>query len=161
MKLLIFLLLAAGALPACAQWHWIDLQGRSVFSDQPPPAAIPEKNIRRQPGSARPQTPGAERGASSEPASGAAPAPTGEDKALQAKLRQAEEAESAKQKAEQERTARLRSENCQRARQARMGLELGGRIARVNEKGEREFLDEAGIAAERQRIDALMAADCQ
>ena len=87
--------------------------------------------------------------------------PTGEDKALQAKRKQAEQAESAKQQAEQERIARQQAENCQRARLARVGLDAGGRIARVNEKGEREFLDESGIAAERQRIDAIVASDCQ
>ncbi|MFZ9638570.1 MAG: DUF4124 domain-containing protein [Hylemonella sp.] len=161
MKRLLLLLLTLTAAPVFGQWHWIDLQGRSVFSDQPPPAGIPEKNIRRQPGAARPAVPGSDKTMAPETEPSRLPVPTGEDKALQAKRRQAEQAESAKQQAEQERIARQQAENCQRARLARVGLDAGGRIARVNEKGEREFLDESGIAAERQRIDAMVASDCQ
>ena len=53
MKLLRLTLLGlALALPAAgfAQWQWIDKDGRKVFSDRPPPADVPDKNILSQPG---------------------------------------------------------------------------------------------------------------
>lgn len=159
---LLVLTVALGGTAARAQWQWIDRHGHPVFSDRPPPPDIPERDIRRQPGMASvpPQ-------AAATPASVAAsqaPAasrPSGEDKTLTEKARRAESAEAARRQAEQERTARLQAESCARARQTRAGLAAGGRVARTNEKGEREFLDEAGIAAEMQRIDAIIAADCK
>ena len=163
---LILPLLAIGAgllnLPAQAQWHWIDKNGRPVFSDRAPPPDIPEKNIRRQPGS-RPvalQAIPLSEAATAPKATASAPA-AGEDKALTARKQQAEQAEAAKRQAEEERMARLRADSCARARQAKAGLDSGVRIARTNEKGEREFLDDAARAAEAQRIDAVIASDCK
>lgn len=161
------LLLAALAALTCAaagaQWHWIDRHGRSVFSDRPPPPDIPEKNIRRQSGprvSALDTVPAGE-AASPAQVKASVPRPAGEDKALVEKRRLAADAEAAKRKTEEERLARLQAESCTRARQAKAGLDAGGRIARTNEKGEREFLDDAGRAAEAQRIAAIIAADCK
>ena len=149
-------------LPVQAQWHWIDRNGRPVFSDLPPPSDIPEKNIRRQPGQRPALTQAAPTGQAAGAPAGAASAPaTSEDKALAARKQQVEEAEAAKRKAEEDRVARIQAESCARARQTRTGLASGGRVARTNAKGEREFLDEAGIAAEIQRIDAIIAADCK
>ncbi len=160
MKLILLLWLTLAAAPSLAQWHWIDPQGRSVFSDQPPPPNLPEKNIRRKPGT-RVLPPQADTPTLAEQAAAPLVKPSQDDQALQTKRRALEEAEAAKRRAEENRAAQLRAESCVRARQARAGLDMGGRIARVNEKGEREFLDEAGIAAERQRIDAIMASDCR
>ncbi|WP_412179990.1 DUF4124 domain-containing protein, partial [Variovorax paradoxus] len=53
MKFLLSLLLGSICLlplAADAQWQWIDKNGKKVFSDQPPPTDIPEKNIVRRAG---------------------------------------------------------------------------------------------------------------
>ncbi|TNF62372.1 MAG: DUF4124 domain-containing protein, partial [Burkholderiales bacterium] len=34
---------------AHAQWQWVDDAGRKVFSDTPPPATVPERNVLRRP----------------------------------------------------------------------------------------------------------------
>ena len=40
-------------------------------------------------------------------------------------------------------------------------MQSGVRIQQMNAKGEREFLDDAGRAAETQRLQGVIAADCK
>jgi hypothetical protein len=56
---------------------------------------------------------------------------------------------------------KARAENCARAKQARISYESGVRLARVNEKGEREMVDDAARATELKRIKAIIDADCK
>jgi len=160
MKLLRIALLAACTLPAVclAQWQWIDKDGRKVFSDQSPPASIPPQNILRQKG-----TPLAAQAAAVEPAKPAASAPklSGKDKQLEEKKKQAEAAEAEKKKAEEEQLAKARADNCARAKRAKAGFDSGIRMARTNDKGEREIMDDAARAAESKRIEAVIANDCK
>jgi hypothetical protein len=147
------------ALTASAQWQWLDKDGRKVFSDRPPPAEVPEKNILKRPGG-RAAAPAAAPGAA--PVAAPSPAsPAGMDKSLQEKRKQAEDAEAAKRKADDERNAAIRSENCSRAQQAKAGLDSGARMARINEKGEREFMDENALAAESQRLQSIINENCR
>ncbi len=155
------------AIAAQAQYQWVDKDGRRVFSDRPPPADIPDKNVLTQPRGARaPQAaPVAGPAASaSEPASAATaarPPAAGVDKALEEKKKQNEAAEAARKKADEERAAASRAENCKRAMSAKATLESGMRMARVNDKGEREVLDDAQRAAELKRVNAIIASDCK
>ncbi|MDP3702206.1 MAG: DUF4124 domain-containing protein [Hylemonella sp.] len=158
---LICVALCLYALVASAQWQWMDKDGRKVFSDRPPPADVPEKSILKRPGGRG----SAGAVAPAVPAPGAAPGATaaaaGVDKSLQDKKKQAEDAEAAKRKAEEERNARLMAENCNRARQAKSGLDSGARMSRINEKGEREFMDESALAAEGQRLQSIINENCR
>ena len=56
--------------------------------------------------------------------------------------------------------ARLRDAHCTRLRDAWVTLESGVRLARTLHNGEREVLDDAARAAERQRLQGLLASDC-
>jgi hypothetical protein len=147
------------AFSASAQWQWLDKDGRRVFSDRPPPADVPEKNILKRPGSRGTFAPAP--AAAPAPAGAAAAPQAGVDKSLEEKRKQAEAAEAAKRKEEEERNARIRAENCSRAQQAKSGIDSGARIARINEKGEREFLDESGLAAESQRLQTIINENCR
>jgi len=153
--------LCALSLSVSAQWQWIDKEGRKVFSDRPPPADVPERNILKQPGSHLQisDTPAAKAPAAPAPAATARPA--GEDPALVQKKKQAADAEAAKRQQEDERVARIRADNCSRARQAKAGLEAGGRLSRINEKGERVYLDDAERAAEAQRLQGIIDDNCR
>jgi hypothetical protein len=164
MKLLRLTLLGlACTLPAVgfAQWQWVDNNGRKVYSDQSPPANIPAKNILRQPGVTG--TPVVATEAVAEPAKVQASAPkiTGKDKQLEEKKKQAEAAEAEKKKAEEEQLAKARAENCARAKRAKAEMDSGVRIARMNDKGEREIMDDAARAVESKRIDGIVASDCK
>jgi hypothetical protein len=152
--------LACAAAPlAFAQWQWVDKDGRKVFSDQPPPADVPANKILRRPGSRA-----AEAMAEPAPAAVAAPAApkvSGKDKELEDKKKQAAAAEADKKKAQEEETARLRAENCDRAKRAKATIDSGVRLSTVNDKGEREIMDDNARAAEAKRVDNVIARDCK
>lgn len=153
------MVMAAGA--ASAQWQWIGADGRKVFSDTPPPASVPEKNVLKRPGARAASSSGTESADEPAAAPAAAPAPgAGQDAQLEARKKQAEEAEAAKRKAELERVAKARAENCERAKRAKATLDSGVRIATTNAKGEREIMDDDARAAEGRRLDQIIASDC-
>ena len=169
MKMLHLILMATIAglcFSAAAQWQWIDKDGRKVFSDRAPPPDILEKNIVKRPAGRLPPATlpadsaddGAVPPVSAPPTFGKT---TGLDKELEAKKKQAQDAEQAKRKADEERVARERIENCVRAKQAKAAYESSGPIARINAAGQREVLDEAARAGELKRIQAIMASDCK
>ncbi|MFT4268586.1 MAG: DUF4124 domain-containing protein [Xenophilus sp.] len=164
MKLLNTALVACAlAMPviASAQWQWVDSQGRKVFSDQPPPLDVPEKNILRRPHgrhSAAAAPAASETAPTSPPPADKA---AGVDKELEEKTRKAEEAEKAKRAAEAKKAAQAKADSCSQARQGKATIDSGMRMARVNDKGEREILDDDARAAEQQRLQSIIDSNCQ
>jgi Domain of unknown function (DUF4124) len=169
MPLALVLTLAVLPLDGHAQWKWRDAQGRVTVSDRPPPPDVPAGNILAKPPGAdqkaRPAAPTTPTTTASADGAASAPAkPTGAvnvDPELEARKKKAEQDEAAKVKeAEDKRAAEMR-ENCQRARSQMASLESGMPIRRVNEKGEREVLDDAQRAAETARTREAIAANCK
>lgn len=162
--LVVLTALSAGAY---AQWQWVDKDGRKVFSDRAPPPGVPDKNILRRPGQPKivlnpVDAETADTGATASTSSAAStPKISGVDKDLAEKKKKAEQQEAAKRKAEEDRVAKAKADNCARAKQAKAGLDSGVRLARTNQQGEREVLDDAARAAESQRIQAIMDTDCK
>jgi len=152
------------AAPAHAQWAWRDKDGRVNASDRPPPRDVADKDIISRPAPPRAAAP---RAAASAPTAGgtasaaaqAAPAPA--DTELQARKKAAEQEKSAKTKAEEEKATAQRADNCRRARAHLVTMDTGQRMVRINDKGEREVLDDAGRADEVRRAREVMAADCR
>lgn len=159
---LIGLVLAASA---HAQWKWRDAKGNVQYSDMPPPAGVPEKDILQRPPGARPiviLAPQAAAAASAAPAPrAAASAPTKAEQEAAARQKKDKDAEAAKQKDEERRLAAVRRDNCSRAQANLRELQSGARLARTNEAGERTFMDEAQIAAEVSRTREIIASDCR
>jgi hypothetical protein len=154
--------------PAHAQWAWRDANGRITASDRPPPNTVADKDIVSRPKAGKLTTagtaPGAPAASASAPAapSAAAEAPkTALDKEVEARKTKAEQEQLAKKKADEAKQAAIKAENCQRARQQMASLDSGIRIARVNAKGEREILDDAGRAAETNKAREVIASDCR
>ncbi len=156
--LLAGLLIAAVPVDAQAQWKWRDAQGRITVSDLPPPRGVPDKDILQRPEAPRRASPPA--AAASDSPSVAASAPATADKDLEARKRAADQERQAKAKAEEDKLAAQRAENCRRARQHLASLESGQRIVRFNDKGEREFIDDATRAAEARRARDVIGTDC-
>jgi hypothetical protein len=157
-------LLCLAPLAASAEWQWLDKDGHKVFSDQPPPPDIAPNRILKQQGARGTAAPTQSAAApTAAPNAGVEPAlkPAGKDKALEERRKQAEAAEAEKKKAEEAKVAALRAENCMRARSAKANLESGQRMAVVNDKGEREYIDDARRASEVQRVDGIIARDCR
>lgn len=162
------------SMAASAQWQWTDKDGHKVFSDRAPPQDIPERNILKRPGGSGKMAstaaaatnlavsaPAVASAASGPQAAASAPRPSGVDKELAEKKKKVEEAELAKRKAEEEKVLKAKVENCARAKQAKTNFDSGIRIAQINDKGEREVMDDAARAAEVKRIQSIIDADCK
>lgn len=171
-RLLMLWCVCAAPLVAGAQWQWLDREGKKVFSDQPPPLDVPEKNVLRRPGApnARPSAAApapfdapvsAADGARSPTGAASAAKPAGVDKDLEEKARKAEEAEKAKQAAETQKVAKAKADNCNRARQGKATFDSGIRVARLNAQGEREVMDDKARASEQQRLQGIIDSDCR
>ena len=75
--------------------------------------------------------------------------------------RRAEQEDAAKKEQEKRAEAKDKEENCRAARAQLVGLESGVRQSRINEKGERVFLDEQQSAAELDRARKAAQAWCK
>jgi Domain of unknown function (DUF4124) len=181
LRILGLALLVASLSPlAQAQWSWKDKSGNRVFSDQPPPSSIPDKDILKRPAGARaantsaapaaPQitatldpaaTAKPPQGAASAAATGASGAKAGADPELEKRKKAEEAAQAAKKKAEEEKIAAARKENCERARKGKADFDSGRRIGTTNAKGETEFISDAARAQETKRLQEIISSDCK
>lgn len=147
------------ALPCAAQWKWRDAQGRIQYSDRPPPTDVRDRDILTRPAAA-PAAPRTAPAASAATPPMTASAPTS-DPALEARRRQVEAPQEQARREEEARLARQKVENCARAKEYARTVESGQRISRTNDKGEREFLDDAQRAREAARAREIIASDCR
>jgi Domain of unknown function (DUF4124) len=168
--MLLLACLALGlAASAQAQWKWRDKGGQIHVSDLPPPHAVPDKDILQRPTASRFAAQAASAASAAAPAASAAgvaaPASVPGDNKLAAEVEarrvKAQEEEKARRKAVEEANVTIRADNCQRARRSLVTLESGQRIARTNDKGEREILDDKARAEETQRARRIVASDCK
>jgi hypothetical protein len=162
--LTLFAALCMAVAPAQAQWKWRDKDGRITVSDRPPPRDVPERDVLSKPSVESRRAAAAQAAASA--ASGADPAvpqaaPTAMEREVQSRKKAAEQEQAAKVKADEEKLAAQRAENCRAARGHLAALESGQRIARTNDKGEREVLDDKGRADEMRRAREVVASDCR
>ena len=158
--LLGLLALAATAASAQSIWKWRDRDGHVMVSDRPPGPEIPDKDILQRPNAAR--LPAAS-GDTAQPVAAAASAGTDKDlEARKNKLAQSQAAaKEAKANADKERLGAEKAQNCQRARNQLQMLQSGTRMARANDKGEREFLDDKARADEISRAQQQITANCE
>ena len=158
------------AAPAHAQvFKCVDANGKTIYSQTPCASGAnasvldgsrPQASPRRSPyggetpaASAEPAKPAAK-----DDAKAAKPPPTPEE---QFQKRQQERAEEEKRSAEKAVADARRAEDCRRAKEQVAQFDIGGRIARLDDKGERYFLDENQIAAERARAQQLVNDTCR
>jgi hypothetical protein len=153
-------LLALLALPAEAQWKWRDATGHVQYSDLPPPMSTPEKDILSRPSQHKASATPAP-AASAASATGAPLTPRTVDPDLEAKRKKAEADQAAKLKVDEDKIAAAKADNCNRAKGQLKTLESGVRLARTNDKGEREILDDPAREAEMKRSRDAIAADCK
>ncbi len=167
LRLLAIALLITCALPAAhAQWSWKDRDGRRIFSDQPPPSDVPDKDILKRPNSIRASTtlPASEASASTPTSSTAttstAPRISGKDSELEKRKREQAAAQTALKKAEADKLSAATKDNCERAKRAKASFDSGQRLATVNAQGQREIMSDEVRASESRRLQEVMAADC-
>ncbi len=157
------------ATASMAQWQWLDDSGRKVYSDRPPPASVPAKNIIKRPGhnpapviimpiDSKESAPAASQPAV--PASAATPKPSASEQKAAAEQKKKEAEEARLKKAEEEKAAKARAENCQRAKTALATLKTGVRVSTVNAKGETQIMNDQSRAAEEKRLNGVIASEC-
>jgi Domain of unknown function (DUF4124) len=125
-------------------YRWVDSNGRVQYSDHAPPD-IDAKTV-----GAKPAT-GSDSGAA---------AKSYVDKEQDFRKRQVENAEKAKKQAALDDESKAKQQNCTQARTQLATAQAGGRIARLNEKGQREYLDDNAIATERVKGQESVAKWC-
>ena len=156
---LVLAALLATSLPADAQWIWRDKDKHITASDLPPPHDVPDRDILQRPDlNARPRAPAV---AASAATPGAAASKPPVDPELEARRHAAEQQQKAKAQAEDQKLAAQRADNCRRARSELTALQSGQRMARINDKGEREILDDKGRADEMRRANEVIASECR
>ncbi len=141
------LMLAAPQMASAAIYKWKDKDGVTRYSDTPPQGAVPYESLGgRKPAAATPAADTAD--AEVKPATLAQPGNA------EAKPQETPEQLKEKQRVEEE-NKKIRAQNCSTARANLQTYTQGGRISRMSEQGEREYLDDAALAkgAEQARKD--------
>ena len=121
-------------------YKYVDKDGRTVYSDQPP-ADRDSKTV---------NTPGA---------AAASKSFVERDKEME-KLR-AKGRDEAKKADEKEKTAAAQDERCRQANERLRALVDGGRIWKYDDKGERTVMDDEEIATERGKAQKLVDEACK
>lgn len=154
------------ALPASAQMYkWVDSNGKVQYSDKPPPSNIKTEKLRETaPAASAPaaSTPAAtdSKGAAKKDAAKAAPKTQAEEEqAFRKRQLDAAKAQEAEEKKQAE--ARRQADNCTHAKAALTNLEMGGRQMRIDDKGERVFLEDEEIARQTAKARQDVATACK
>lgn len=149
----LFLSLALVSGTCSAQWLWVDANGTKVYSDQPPPSNIPDKNVLKKPNNFAPlpleQT---QSGLSNDKKEAKTVASTASASA-DSKLLEAQKAQAEKQKM-------AKADRCKNAKKDLVALNSGVRISSFNDKGEREFMDDKKRAEEVKAKQKTIDTDC-
>src|SRR3954465_2802055 len=143
----------SGAAISAQTYKWTDAEGKIHYSDQPPPANIKEPTTVKTPR----QAPAAPTGKDTAPAK----AKTYTEQEAEFKKRQVETAEreaAEKKKADE---AAEKKQTCTQVRVQLKGLQAGGRITQTNAKGEREYMSDAQIGQEIDRLKKAEAGVCK
>ena len=165
------LLLAAFALTSISGlsqaeiYKWKDKDGKVRYSDTPPPSNIKQEPIT---GKKKPVTPTGKAPLAPVDSAVIAPAATiskdiespknAEDVAAEKRQRNAETEKNVKQEKEAE--AKRKTENCLAAKANMQTYTQGGRVYKMNEKGEREYMDEKGFAQGREKAQLEINENC-
>lgn len=137
---------------AHAQWKWRDADGRTQYSDRPPPPSVAEKDILQRPTNAVRVAP-----APGVPASAAASAPG-----------RAASEPSSREKVERERKAQddkarteAMAENCRQAQNHQRMLESGVRLRKGTAGGESQPMTEQMRQDEIRQMQTVITANCK
>lgn len=146
-------------------YKWKDKNGAVRYSDTPPPSnvklePIGRKSVAKPTGKEALAPVPATVNTTASPAT--VKAATGKEGSEDAatKLRQRNAELEKKNKEEREKQAKLKEENCKAAKANHEAYAQGGRISRMNEKGEREYLGDKEIKEGAEKTQAEISEYC-
>jgi hypothetical protein len=129
--------------------RWKDANGRTQYSDSPPPGAKCEGTVR-----APSTAPGAAAAGNGEAAAGPK---TYQEKEMEFRKRRLDKQEAEKKAQADKEQQAAKKATCDSARSRVAGLQHGGRVAKYDANGQIMFLDDADIA--RELADARRTAE--
>ena len=136
------MLLASMPVHATEVYKWKDSEGRLRYSDMPPTGKTPYEILSgKKAASAR-----AQMSDENVPTPVAKPARSVADNELDARKRKAEADSTQKKSQEKQDEQKIREQNCATAKSNMMNYKQGGRMYKMDEKGERHYLDDKEIA---------------
>ena len=163
---MLFALLLALPIAGNAEiYKWKDKNGTTRYSDTPPPSNIKQETLGAKKGvkptAAAPVTPVAaqQAPAGNEAAKDSPPVPGSADEEAAAKRQSNAEAEK-NNKLEKEKQDAAKAENCKAAKSNLASYEQGGRVYKMNEKGERQYLDDNDFKAGREKATQEINENC-
>lgn len=160
------------ALPMMANaeiYKWKGKDGITRYSDTPPPSSVKVDTISKA-GTAKPVPPVVAKSASSASESESAKPKGFKEPAFEKEANAAKEAASIKaKKAEAERKNKLEKEkqakldvaNCKSAKANYQSYAQGGRIYKMDENGERVYMDDAGLESGKTQAQAEISKYCK
>jgi Domain of unknown function (DUF4124) len=158
------LLLALPILANAEIYKWKDKNGVVRYTDTPPPSNIRLESIdgkRPIKSNQAPLAPVVNTEAGKVEMNGKEPAAKAEStEDAAAKLRQKNAETEKNNKKEKEAQAKLNEENCKAAKSNLASFNQGGRVYKMNEKGEREYMDDAGLKAGAAKAQKEVAQYC-
>jgi hypothetical protein len=140
------LALALVLLPLLAQaqmYKWVDENGHTQYSDRPPPAGVKSEQITKGRAAAAPGT------APAAPAATGTPAKSNAGSELEFRKRQLSREEAQKDEEKKQKEQQAKQENCDIAQARLKSLEDGGRLIKPSTTGEREYMSNEEIEAEK------------
>jgi len=144
-RLLVIGLICALSPAAVAQlYKYVDKDGKTVYTDQPPPTVDP-KTVNVQ----------------SSPTPGSVPAKNALEREKDLEKTRAKGKDEAKKSDQTAKEAAAREERCNSATDRYRSLAEGGRIYKYDDKGERVYMDEQEMAGERDKTRRIMDEACK
>ncbi|WP_431102393.1 DUF4124 domain-containing protein [Roseateles noduli] len=144
---------------AHAQWKWRDADGRTQYSDRPPPPSVAEKDILQRPSNAARAAPSpaqvALAGASAAASAASAPARAASEASSREKVERERKAQEDKARAD------AMAENCRQAQNRQRVLESGVRLRSGTQAGESQPMTEQMRQEEIRNMQAVVTANCK
>jgi hypothetical protein len=136
----------------------VDANGKTVYSQSPCPKGSKSSTLSKTPppASSAPADKKGDAKAAAKPG-----ATTAAEKDMEFRKRQQEKEEADKKAAQDAAQTKQAQENCARAKEQVAQYDIGGRMSRINAQGERVYLGDDEIAAERAKAQASVAQNCK
>jgi len=160
--LIVFFLGTQPLLSNAQVYKWKDKDGSIRYTDTPPPSNIKQETIgsKKAPSPAVNSAPVAASAEGVKPDTSIKQIPTPESEAMAAQKRQNNAEAEKRAKQEKEAEVKRKAENCKAARVNYETYNQGGRVFKLNAKGEREFMGDSDLSAAKAQAQREINSNC-
>lgn len=145
-------------------YKWKDKDGSIRYTDTPPPSNIQQETIIKKKTETPVVSPAPPQGQNpaqvSNPSNAIKEAPSPEAEAAAAQMRQRKAEDEKRARQEKEAEAKRKADNCQAARANYQAYRQGGRVYKMNEKGERVYMGENELNAGKAQAQREINMNC-